>query len=376
MSRLNIVIAHEDEEYIESLSGFLVAKYSQAFQVSSFSRKEPLEMFLEKNDHKIDLLLASRNLLNDCKHLENIEVTAAFNDGQSSCQIDGFERIGMYQHGDMLVKRIMEILSRENQNCHIEFSKSRSTTVVAVYSPSGGAGKTFVAVNLCIQCAKKGMSVFYLNLESIQSPLPFPGNNSEDNLSHILFHVKERKENLTLKIEGAKCIDTVYGIHYFMPPYSSLEMDEVIPDDLFYLIQQIKQTYTYDIVFIDMTSIFDNKTVALLKESDEILLIVTGDTLSRAKANAFHKELKLISKEQDTHISSKIRVIMNKDMKNQASNDLDYMAWGWPISLRLPYVAELEDQHSEEPYIGTSSQLDRVLYNWTGRYKIYSEDGI
>ena len=51
--------------------------------------------------------------------------------------------------------------------------ESNKTKLVSVYSPIGGAGKTTIAANACINCAREGMKVFYINLETIGSTFCF-----------------------------------------------------------------------------------------------------------------------------------------------------------------------------------------------------------
>jgi len=93
--------------------------------------------------------------------------------------------------------------------------------VVAIYSPIGGSGKTTVAVNSAVHCAKKGLEVFYLNLENFQSTPLYFNCKKERNLSELLRCLKQGR-NVAAKIRQIKQKDADYGVHYFVPPEMSL----------------------------------------------------------------------------------------------------------------------------------------------------------
>jgi len=45
----------------------------------------------------------------------------------------------------------------------------------------------------------------------------FDAHGSGENLSNVLFFLKENNKNLALKIEGSRSIDSTTGVHYFLP---------------------------------------------------------------------------------------------------------------------------------------------------------------
>ncbi|WP_460997254.1 hypothetical protein, partial [Staphylococcus aureus] len=103
-----------------------------------------------------------------------------------------------------------------------------------------------------------------------------------------------------MKIEGAGCIDPKYRVHYFPPPDSVMEMEEILPDELQRLVRQIKAMRQYDIVFVDMSSCFNSRNIALLEACDEILFVIAQDSLSNTKAKSFINELDILSQKNNT----------------------------------------------------------------------------
>lgn len=365
MSKIRMVIADSDEDYVEGLTGFLLNNYSQRFHISAFTRTEYLEKYLSDNEDRIDLFLVSPEFLS-AKDLSKSGTVIILYEGKYSGKVEGCECVNKYQHGDVLVASILEIMSGEGRPEFAKFNTAKDTRIIAVYSPIGGAGKTSIAANLSIQCSKRGLKTFYLNLENIQAPTCYFNGSSEHNLSHVFFYLKDGECDLGMKLEGLKSVDIAYGVHFFMPSETILEMSEMHPGDYRRLLGQFRQTGSYDVVIVDMDTSFDPRNMALLEMSDEILLVGGEDLISRAKIAAFYRQLELLANKASFNIYDKIGLVINKHTGSQIDDGAFQAFPGFQVSLRLPFI-----ENSETGQMLPARGDDRfmaALFHWTARY--------
>ncbi len=312
MTRLKLIIADTDDTYVESMAGYLMLNYSQKFQVSSFTDKQCLIEYLCGEGNSIDILLIEASLYSDEIPTENVsnvilltaeKVVSGANDNYTICK---------YQQGDKIVSDIFNIYAQKEDAKVVDVTGEKKTKLVAVYSPIGGAGKTTIATSCAIQCAQKGLEIFYLNLEDFQSTPLFFSCKGEHNLSNILYYLKDNDKNMQLRIEGAKLFDAEYNLHYFCPPESLLDLQDSRPEELKTLLNEFRGMSQYDIVFIDMSSSFDDKNIAILDACDEILLVLPQDAVSDIKIELFSNEMNILKERKNLDLSDKINMVLNK----------------------------------------------------------------
>lgn len=251
------------------------------------------------------------------------------------------ETIVKYQTGEKLVGCILSIYSEKNPNeVHVQ-SGNKRTKVVGVYSPAGGTGKTTLAVGTAMHCTYSSMSVFYLNIENNPSTSLFFNSDSQQNLSHIIYYLKEKNRNLSLKIEGARLVDPQSGIHYFAPPESTLELEEMTSDEIKYLIQELKLMGVYDVVLVDMSPGLNSRNTAVLEMCDEIFMVLAEDMVSYTKAKSLEQDLMLISKKTGMNLLDRTTLILNKFNTVFLGPRNEVSIGNKTVRLRIPVVTSL-----------------------------------
>jgi MinD-like ATPase involved in chromosome partitioning or flagellar assembly len=136
-------------------------------------------------------------------------------------------------------------------------------------------------------------------------------------------------------------IDQWTGIHYFSPPQSGLEFDEIACDDIEYFFKQIKSTSTYDLVFVDMSSGFSDKNRMLLEMLDDIFFIVTPSSVSDMKARQIFKEFEFLERQKNSTINKKIKILLNDVNEGSACN---LNTCERPIFMKIPKAETLFEQ--------------------------------
>ncbi|NLD48941.1 MAG: AAA family ATPase [Clostridiaceae bacterium] len=312
MARLNLVIADMDEAYTESIVNYLMASHSQRFQVSSFTKKELLYDFLVNDSKKTDILLICPEFYCDSLPKDKITSIIFLAVGRLSEDVSDCGVVNKYQHGEKLINEVLNLFSEKCKNISLNSTGSKVTKAVAVYSPVGGSGKTTLSTCMAKQCAKQGLQVFYLNFESMQSTTFFMDSKGGQSLSEILFYLKGKNKNLQLKIEGTRLTDKESNVHFFLPPDSMFELEEVEPEEIKKLISELKAMGQYDIIFVDMSSELSKRNLAIMEACDEIILVFPQDAVACVKADIFEKELGILSKRNNIDISDKITIVLNK----------------------------------------------------------------
>ena len=407
MARLNLIIADKDTAYLESLVSFLMDKHPQKFKISFFTNETMLVDFFLKNNEKPALLLITPELydylrtncsnFNDFGEKTETPIVVILCGSDISNITNGCNVIFKYQHGDKIASDLIHIY--ENVYCknscnEIDFTLQtkqmkdlhglNKTWIVAVYSPAGGTGKTTIAVNLCIQCARLGMKVFYLNLENINSDSCFFENNInrydlQTNISNIIFASKEKDKNLKTKIEAAKLIDPIYNINYFPPPESAFEMEEVEPEDIKFLLNGLKSAGNYDITIVDMDSFLCKRNFAVMEECDDIILVYKPAPVSRQKLLCFNKELGIYEQKNRVNLQSKLIMVVNEydeNVTDEIASDLEVICStiGVDAYHKMPHINQsigTKDNPRDMIFkcrVENTSGLNKGLHNLAVKY--------
>lgn len=368
LGRLRLAIADSDEAYVDSLVNFLISNYSLRFQINSFTRRDCLNDFLLEEGGKVDVLLISRDIFSDSLPVKRAGTVILLADGRRNIESEAFPVVNKFQHGDRLVSNVMNIISDRVFHQDILIERNDRAKIIAVYSPAGGVGKTYITVSSCIRCSQTGMKVFYLNLEEMNSTRSFFDCNSEQNLSNIFFHVKEKSKNLHLKMEGIKCIDSQFNVHFFSPPDSNMEKEDMLPEEAEQLVGCLRQNGDYDLIFIDLSSSFNRINLKLLEMSDEILLIAAPEEMVKAKLKILETEIKKLVCSGNGSISNKVTVILNKYMGEPAVADQNFEFMGISAEIVLPYSEELQHIKETKQLAAPGSCFYSGISGLVGRY--------
>ncbi len=363
MSKLNLVIADSDEEYLNGVVTFLSEKYLTRFKILSFSQKESLMNFISTHTEKLDILLISSELYFEEISDLDIALVGILSTGRLSREYNGCEIVLKYQLGENLVKNILNLYSDKTNEIIITKGQNE-TKVVAVYSSSGGSGKTTISYGCSVKSVHHGRKAFYLNLEeSASTPLLF-GMSSQYNLSHVLYYLKSKNKSLSLKIEGIKVIDQETGVHYFNPPVNHLELLEIEPSEYFDLISHMKDMNQYEAIFVDMPCFIEKRMMAVLDASDTIFYVLNPNQLSKFKLYNFLSELDILDKAYKQKLLSKTVFILNRAFNGEEGYDIfrDILdSIGMNISYVLPESSNLYTYQNNRIVLDLSGKFGRAL---------------
>lgn len=368
MPKINMVIADSDKHYVESLIRFLSENYSSKIRLNYFTDGIYLYDYLENGGQKADILLVGSSLLNPSHDLPNAGLVAVLSSGSVETDDTDYAIVNKYQTGDKLLNAVFNLYAERFPNeIHVTYG-DKQTKAIAVFSPVGGVGKSTIAVALAAALAGKGKKVFYLNLENIQSTPAFFECINQQTFTDILYFLKDKHKALGLKIEGVKQVDAATGVHYFNPPESIWDIEEVKPEEFRHLLNQIRDTNKYDVVIVDMSSQLNCSSISIMDTCNEIIVVMNPGFASRIKIEALIKELKIVENRAQVNILGKCTPILNKCNPSENTEYPDILIGGKSAELRIPKTAALICNRNNRCAINMSNGFGEMINKLSDRF--------
>ena len=179
-------------------------------------------------------------------------------------------------------------------------------TVVAVFSPKGGVGRTTLAVNLAVAAATElGKRVVVVDASFQFGDVGVLLNLNPKNKSIAdLVPELEQAGNEVESIETF-VINHSAGIRVLLAPPSPEMAELITPSGVKRVIEALRQTH--ELVIVDCTSYFNDTTLAILDTADIILTIISLEITSIKNMRLF-----LEVADQLGYEGGKVRLILNR----------------------------------------------------------------
>ncbi|MNW29247.1 CobQ/CobB/MinD/ParA nucleotide binding domain protein [compost metagenome] len=350
---ITAVLATENREYIEPLLDYLHgSEYSRQLRITAFSQSESFAQFMEEsseNRRLPDVVVAEQAFLDSWSGYMGYEQPLLLL-SEHGATVDGRAGIAMYQPLPRLLEKILDagrlqsaIASRRNRE---------GTLTISMISASGGTGKTTTALNMVKQLGGVGYSVFYLNLETLDSSSLFHGQEQAAGrgLSRLLYDlrsgkdVRNKQSSSILPIQEYAMRHSVLKADVFAPLVNRKEVLEMDTQETSMLIQAIAEGGGYDVLVIDASMELNGRLQGILDRSDELIWLLNDELLSMHKCMLW---LELLHKEHSSAYEgwmSKVRFVVNRYMGELANTPPA------PIKLSgyLPYIPSWKQMQLDE----------------------------
>jgi pilus assembly protein CpaE len=176
-------------------------------------------------------------------------------------------------------------------------------SVVAIFSPKGGVGRTTVAVNVAVAAASLGVKVAL-----VDASFQFGDVG-------VLLNLNPRNKSIAdlvgeLQTGEAESLETFMithssGVRVLLAPPSPEQAELVTPLAVKHVLQGLRREY--ELVVVDCPSTFNEPTIAVLDESDVILTLLSLEITSVKNMRLF-----LEVSEQLGYDNEKIRLVLNR----------------------------------------------------------------
>lgn len=307
--KIKLAILEKDQSYLNRISSVFNTKYSDKFQVYSFTDMETAFSVLDSS--RIEVLVASdyfnidfARLPQRCGFAYLVETSGieTFNDKVAICK---------FQKADLIYKQILSVYSENAGNISgIKFGEDDSKVVVFT-TPSGGAGASCMAAACSIYFASQGKRVLYLNLERFGYADLFFDAEGQFDMSDIIFALKSKKTNLQLKIES--CIkQSIQGVSFFSQTKIAPDMLEMTIEEKIRLISELRLLNSYDYIIVDYDFDLTKEALQLYIESNSIVWVGDGSEISNIKISRAYNAMVTVEQSLESSISNRVLLIYNK----------------------------------------------------------------
>ncbi len=317
--KIKLAILENDSNYLNRIVGVFNAKYSNVFEIYSFT---DMEMALNAvAGSKIDVMLADDAFDIDVNLLPKRCSFAYLADTADIESIRDQRAICKFQKVELLSKQILSLYSEnDNSVSNLKFTNDKSKLIVFT-TVAGGCGATTMAVACAMRYASQGIKTLYLNLETFGQTDSFLHGEGQFSMSDVIFALKRGKSNFGLKLESCVKQDAS-GVYFYSQPQIALDMMELSGSDLLQLISELQIAGAYDRIVIDQSFGLDKDTRSIFRKSDAIILVDDGAPVSNAKTiSAFHA-MSALEQEQDAPFLDRIVVAYNQ-FSNKTCSTID-----------------------------------------------------
>lgn len=307
--KIKLALLDQDQNYLNRIVSAFSIKYADKFEIYSFTSCETAIAIIDKA--RIDVLVASDAFDLDLSLLPKRCGFAYF---VNSPDVDTYKdqrAICKFQKADLIYKQILSIYSDvAGSVAGLKFGDD-VCKVIAFTSSCGGCGTSSMAAACAKHYASQGKRTLYLNLENFGSADAFFAAEGQFDMSDIIFALKSKKVNLSMKLESCVKQDSS-GVFYYSQSKVALDMMELGYDETIRLISEAKLSGSYDYIVLDMDFGMDKETSKILRQTHAIVWVGDGSKISNAKIGRAITALSIKEQNEDSPLTNRIFLVYNK----------------------------------------------------------------
>ena len=307
--KIKLALLDNDQNYLNRIVAAFNVKYADKLEIYSFTRLDSAISSLESA--RIDVLVASDSFEVDTDALPKRCGFAYFVESPDIESVNNQRAICKFQKSDLIYRQILSIYSESAGSVSGMKLGDDSCKVIAFASPCGGVGSSTMAAACALHYASKGANTLYLNFEKFGSSDAFFSAEGQFDMSDIIFALKSKKTNLSMKMES--CIrQDQRGVYFYSQPKLALDMLELGTDEIIRLVSEAKLSGSYSYIILDLDFGIDNDMIRLLKQTNSIVWTGDGSEVSNLKINRAYNALAILEQSSDISILNRTVLVYNK----------------------------------------------------------------
>lgn len=330
---LKAVLASKDREYISAWLDFVQGSLSgSSIRFTAFSQWEPFRDHMNEQEGREvpDLVIAEPEFLNHwLSHGGETSGIPWLMLSEGLDEVHEDKRLMKYQPLPALLDAVLNACRQpRRKKTH---RPGQETLSIGVVSASGGSGKTAVAMHMAKQLGLAGYAVLYLNLETLDSSMPFLEKglsrsgqripDAETGLSRLLYDLKVgRKESgkqgqahsSSKGVDGYVLRHEALKSDVFWPLSNRKELLQMSLEDTKSLIRYLADSGQYDVLILDGDSGWDGRSEGIFDAADAFVWLVEDDISSMHRWGQWMQHMERTKPDLHESVLDRARFIVNK----------------------------------------------------------------
>jgi len=321
--RIKLIIATEDVMYSKLISDNMSEFHSGSIDVSVSDSVKSMQEMLSKRNYDVALV--------DTAFINEMDISAVnmplllWSENDSCSDItDDIGLINRHQRISSIVAEIFEQYAKVSKAGRSV--ESGNANITAVWSPTGGVGKTSVAIAYALSHVATGKDVFYLNLEDFSST-PSHLNDNGKSVSSVFEMFENHDGNVNMLVQGISCKDR--GITYLCRPDNFDDMSILTRENVNELITACAELT--DELIIDLPCSYDARTRKAFELANKVCIVTDRSATSDTKLNQF-----VLQNNVFESIEKKVTFIANKDATLKSTFA--------EVVISLPFIQSIDER--------------------------------
>lgn len=315
--KIRLAILEKDRSYLTRIVSAFSARYADKLEIYSFTDYQVALATLDSA--KIDVFVANDLFEVDMKAVPRRCGFAYLVDSIDIDTVNDQRAICKFQKADLIYKQILSIYSENAGNVSGLKIGDEASCIIAFTSPSGGTGSSTMAAACAMHFASQGKKVLYLNLEKFGAADSFFQAEGQFDMSDVIFALKSKKANLSMKLESCVKQDAC-GVYFYAPSKLALDMLELGTEEVLRLLSELKVTGSYDYIVMDLDYAQSKEMLPIYRQAHGVALVGDGSDISNTKITRAFAALVTAEQNSDAPLTSRMCLIYNKYSNKTSAN--------------------------------------------------------
>lgn len=308
--KIKVAILGSDKVYLGRLVSAFNSRYTEKLEIYSFTVKQTAYEALTAN--KIDMFLADDSFEIDKQYIPS---RCGFAYLVDSADIESYREepvIHKFQKADLIYRQILGIYAENVTDITgLHMDQGNGAKIIAFLAASGGAGASTAAAACAVRLAKKGQKVLYLNLEQFGSADVFFHAEGTGSFEDIIYAIKSKKNNLSVKLESAVKQDAS-GVWFYSATTTALDTAELSTSEICNILANIRMCGSYEYIILDMDFSLEMSKFDILRECSRIAVVGDGSTISNRKLERVMASMKILEEQNDWKLLIRCSILYNR----------------------------------------------------------------
>lgn len=307
--KIKLAILERDENYLEQIMSVFSIKYADRFELYSFTDLTAAMSVLE--NARIEVVLVNESFDVELSEIPSRCSLAYFVESADVEMLRGQRAICKFQKAENIYKQILDLYSEKagsNFGMRIREGKTRTFLFDSI---SGGTGTSSMAAACALHFTQRGKKTLYLNLERFGASEIYFSADGKSDMSDVIYALKSRKINLSLKLESCVRQDAS-GVFFYAGAKIALDMLELHPDEVICLFAELRTSGGYDYVIIDADNMVDKAYFGVYDQADAVVWVSDGSAVSNEKLQRAYKALLILEQNTEISVHKRLSLIYNK----------------------------------------------------------------